>query len=583
MMGTEPLLERDPFALEKKSGTSTDSTTSSGGDYSSNKDPSPSSDSQSSADSKSSLNNKATSTNESQPTTPSIKTDPDNHIYLQDVGSCLKTCNAKALDPVQIQNLTNGDTTTNAQQDPTTFRVIIVGGGPNGLCLAHALHLADIDYVLLERGGEIINQDGASIALWPHSVRILDQLGLLDEARKHYFPVRTKHNHRADGSVRDVNDMFAKMEENHGHPWMLFHRAKLLELLWESLPGKETKVKVNKKVVSVASNRNGVVVTCADGTSESGSIVIGCDGVHSTVRQAIRKLRSEKKRAGSKLSLASLASSLSSNSDSGEDRPMKTYYYGLIGWIPLPDGLQPAACYEVRSEPKGKTFHILTGVDTAYFLVYVHLDKPTRERSRYTDEDAEKLAAELAGHKITSDITFGDLWQSRKWGKMLDFEEGILGSKWYHERVVLVGDAVHKLTPNVGLGLNSGWQGVAELTNRLRKLVATRGQEPDTQSVKKVFKEYQNSRKGMAKTTMLVSSTYTRVVANQSLWYRFCDWVTPAIGGDIAVLNNVASPIVKRSVTLDFVAEKRHKEGKVRWAHPQYVPAEDCDSEYRKT
>lgn len=476
-----------------------------------------------------------------------------------------------SLDLAQIQDFTVQLKATNAQQAPTPFRAIIVGGGPNGLCLAHALHLAGIDYTLLERGGEIVKQDGASLALWPHSVRILDQLGLLDEARKHYFPIKTKHNHRPDGSVRDVNDMFAKVEENHGHPWMLFHRAKLLELLWENLPDKEAKVKVNKKVTSVVSNSDGVVVACADGTFESGSIVIGCDGVHSTVRQTIHDLRVAKKRSGSKLSLVGLGSL---GGDSGEDKPMKTSYYGLIGWIPLHEGLQPGACYEVRSEPKGKTFHILTGENTAYFIVYIHLDKPTRERTRYTESDAEAVAAALAGHRITPEITFGDLWRSRRWGRLVDFQEGFL-HRWYHERVVLVGDAVHKVTPNSGLGLNAGWQGVAELTNRLRGLVMTEGQGPDTRSIKKVFREYQKSRSRTARATVLFSSLYTRVVANQSLLYRFCDRVTPAIGGDVALLNVLASPIVKRSVMFDFVAERAHREGRVRWVHPRRVAAEE--------
>ncbi|KUI61073.1 2-heptyl-3-hydroxy-4(1H)-quinolone synthase [Cytospora mali] len=561
MMGAKHVIRRVTSSSENDTESSSKSTTSSNSD----RDHNPSS------------SNKNRSHNETSPANIILMNGPppatstelgsDTHINVRSVSPCLETGSLQAKqasqsiqNPPQTQNQATQHTATNSQPASTQFRAIIVGGGPNGLCLAHALYLAGIDYVLLERGGEIINQGGASLALWPHSVRILDQLGLLDEARKHYFPIKTKHNHRPDGSVRDVNDMFAKVEVNHGHPWMLFHRVKLLELLWENLPEKETRVKINKKVESVVSNHDGVVVTCSDGTSESGSIVIGCDGVHSTIRQMMHDLRSQKKkRSGRKLSLGS---------SPNEDKSMKTYYYGLIGWIPLLDGLQPAACYEVRSEPKGKTFNILTGEDTAYFIVYVHLEKPTRERSRYTDEDAEKLAAALAESKITPEITFGDLWRSRRWGKMLDFQEGFV-DKWYHERIVLVGDAVHKMTPNAGLGLNAGWQGIAELTNRLRGLVAAEGQRPDTRCIKKVFKGYQDSRKGMAKKTMRFSSLYTRVVANQSLLYRFCDWVTPAVGGDVALLNTMASPIVKKGVTFDFVAERDHKEGRVRWVHPQ--------------
>lgn len=485
--------------------------------------------------------NKFKVTDEPRPTTPRTDLDSHTHVNPPDVEPSFGTNYPKADGAIQntqhsppTQDPTTQDTTAKRPKGLIHFRAVIVGGGPTGLCLAHALHLAGIDYVLLERGSEVVVQDGAGLALWPHSVRILDQLGLLDEARRHFFPIRTKHNHRPDGSVRDVNDMFARMEVKHGHPWMLFHRAKLLGLLWASLLEKETRVKVGKEVGRIVSYIDGMVVYCTDGTFEVGSIVIGCDGVHSFVRDAIHEMESQMRSSAGRLSLTGLARLARLGRDPGGERkkPTRASYHGLIGWIPLPDGLQQGACYEVRSEPRGRTFHILTGEDTAYCLVYVRLARPTRQRSRYTDEDAEGLAASLAGHRITPGLTFGDLWRARKWARMVDYEEGILGGRWYHERAVLVGDAVHKLTPNAGLGLNTGWQGVAELTNRLRRLVVGVGhRNPDTSSVEWVCRKYQKSHKAMARATVLVSSLYTRVVASQSPLYRFFDRVTPAIGG----------------------------------------------------
>lgn len=95
---------------------------------------------------------------------------------------------------------------------PGHFRAIIVGGGPAGLAMAHALALAGIDYVLLERRRAVVEPDGASIALWPHGVRILDQFGLLEEARRLYEPIRSKFNLRPDGSLRERNEMFKAIE-----------------------------------------------------------------------------------------------------------------------------------------------------------------------------------------------------------------------------------------------------------------------------------------------------------------------------------------------------------------------------------
>jgi hypothetical protein len=47
------------------------------------------------------------------------------------------------------------------KRDP--FRAIIVGGGPSGLALAHCLHAAKIDYVVLEKRKAIVEFSGAGL------------------------------------------------------------------------------------------------------------------------------------------------------------------------------------------------------------------------------------------------------------------------------------------------------------------------------------------------------------------------------------------------------------------------------------
>jgi 2-polyprenyl-6-methoxyphenol hydroxylase-like FAD-dependent oxidoreductase len=62
-----------------------------------------------------------------------------------------------------------------------SFKVIIAGGGPAGLVAAHALHLAGIDFVVLERRDSVIDASGASVVLSPPSMRILSQFGLREK------------------------------------------------------------------------------------------------------------------------------------------------------------------------------------------------------------------------------------------------------------------------------------------------------------------------------------------------------------------------------------------------------------------
>lgn len=61
------------------------------------------------------------------------------------------------------------------------FKVIIAGGGPTGLVAAHALYLAGIDFVVLERRDSVIDPSGASVVLSPPSMRILSQFGLREK------------------------------------------------------------------------------------------------------------------------------------------------------------------------------------------------------------------------------------------------------------------------------------------------------------------------------------------------------------------------------------------------------------------
>jgi 2-polyprenyl-6-methoxyphenol hydroxylase-like FAD-dependent oxidoreductase len=64
------------------------------------------------------------------------------------------------------------------------FKVIVVGGGPVGLTAAHALSQAGIEFIVLEHRSYIVVDVGASLVLWPQGLRVLAQLGLLEQLRR---------------------------------------------------------------------------------------------------------------------------------------------------------------------------------------------------------------------------------------------------------------------------------------------------------------------------------------------------------------------------------------------------------------
>lgn len=119
------------------------------------------------------------------------------------------------------------------------FKVIIVGGGPGGLGLAHCLSKAGIDYVILERNEEICNTDGASLALWPHNGRVLDQLGLLEGAQKIDAHIKYKENIRHDGSVLQQNNMIETVGQR-CVPCICLHSRWLDRQRWTCADGRWT-------------------------------------------------------------------------------------------------------------------------------------------------------------------------------------------------------------------------------------------------------------------------------------------------------------------------------------------------------
>ena len=97
----------------------------------------------------------------------------------QDRRDDVKTDEAYA-DPVFL-------TDTMAELGSSEFRAIIVGAGPVGLYLAHALSRANINYVLLEQYHSVFRYRGASLLLFPQMLRQLDQIGLYGKAEKDFI------------------------------------------------------------------------------------------------------------------------------------------------------------------------------------------------------------------------------------------------------------------------------------------------------------------------------------------------------------------------------------------------------------
>ncbi|KAL8976008.1 MAG: hypothetical protein Q9205_007905 [Flavoplaca limonia] len=418
------------------------------------------------------------------------------------------------------------------------FRAIIVGGGVAGLVASHTFSKAGIEHIVLERGSEAAPPTGASIAIYPHGARILQQLGILEQTKAIADPLEDGATNRwPDGSPVQWSDLWRYVRENHGTELMLLERRGYLEVLWQNLPDK-SKVLFNKKVANIVENDDGVEVFLSDGTSEKGDIVVGADGVHSTVREKMWE-RANRLEPG--------IIDVKEKKGFGPGEPQMKNELSVV--------------YN-----KGHSFLLGTQPRRCFYFVFQRVKEPwTRyNRPRYTQEDAEKMAADVADMSVSDTMVFGELWQKRWRGAVVDIEEGVL-NRWFYGRTVLVGDTAHKITPNMALGGNSGMESVVVLTNLLhRTLASTSPSKPSHDALTQAFQAYQDQRLPRMRHIMKFSRLITRTQAWDNWFLKMVSiWVLPYLPE--RKLANDLGEIIRKAPMLDFVPLGDWDEGLMEW------------------
>jgi FAD dependent monooxygenase len=81
------------------------------------------------------------------------------------------------------------------------FRVIVIGAGIVGLSISHALQLANIDHVVLEKHDRIVSVRGAALIIWPPVARIFDQFGIHEKISKITTPITKECKRWPDGRL----------------------------------------------------------------------------------------------------------------------------------------------------------------------------------------------------------------------------------------------------------------------------------------------------------------------------------------------------------------------------------------------
>ena len=166
------------------------------------------------------------------------------------------------------------------------MRVIVAGGGIGGLTTAIALRHQGIDALVLEQS-QVLAEIGAGIQIAANAAIVLRELGL--ESKMQAVGVKPQSYDYRDlrsGKMLYQAPLGDEAASRYGAPMYNIHRADLVQMLFDAVPSEAKRL--GARCVAVSQDKNGVEVRLQTGETLCADALVGCDGIHSVVRQHLR-------------------------------------------------------------------------------------------------------------------------------------------------------------------------------------------------------------------------------------------------------------------------------------------------------
>lgn len=190
-------------------------------------------------------------------------------------------------------------------------------------------------------------------------------------------------------------------------PPLTFHRSRLIRCLFDGLPQQaKSKILTAKHITNIEDLDAGVLVSCSDGTSFDGSILIGADGAHSVTRRIMHRMTT------------------SNFPDLAWDH-VATYRseYTCL-WFTCPQSAEAGQYIETESSDRSAI--IITGQDRQWIILFKRHDSQPVNNHRYPPYELVQFAASFAELPATLDQSVGDVFARRITAGMTDLDEGII-------------------------------------------------------------------------------------------------------------------------------------------------------------
>ncbi len=325
------------------------------------------------------------------------------------------------------------------------MRAMIVGAGIGGLTVAIALRRVGVETAVFERAGELA-EVGAGILLAANAVRALGELDLSDE-------IRQLGTSASAGLIRSWNgETLAEvpareLEKSSGVPSIAVHRADLQSFLLNEAG--EKNVVLGAECSSFEQDDAGVTAIFADGTEERGELLIGADGLHSTVRARLF----------------------------GREKPR---YAGYTAWRAVVEPDRELLPWGTGFETWGRgarfgCAHI--GGGRVYW--FATRNAPEGEKDGPVGSPSGPKAALTTlfdgWHHPVPDL----IAETEEWAIRRDdlYDRAPLSGSWGEGCITLLGDAAHPATPNLGQGACQAIEDAVELARCFGRVVQTNAKD----------------------------------------------------------------------------------------------------------
>ncbi|KAF9357706.1 hypothetical protein BGX34_009263 [Mortierella sp. NVP85] len=386
--------------------------------------------------------------------------------------------------------------------------VLIVGAGLGGLSLGLLLERAGIPYTIFERA-KSIKPLGSALSLGANVIPFFKQIGIYDEFIQQAtvrYTTEVYHENRELDFMFDSSPAVAMG----GHDGFIISRPAIYNILLNRIP--PNKVLLSKRVLQARQDEKEVSILCADNSIYYGHIIVGADGAYSGVRQSMYK-----------------AMMAQNNLPKSDQESLPYSCTCLVGQTrPLdPEEFQelkkPETSFHCVLGSQGRPYTwvtITTKSNTICWMVVHHLDKISSKSndSFRSSEWGHEAAGSMSNAVRDFPITSGGAEASRTIGTLIDRTDEKLISKvtleekvfetWFDQRIVLLGDACHKMNPAGGQGAVNALQDAITLANWLNVLRSN-----NVKDISRVFQEYKDERYPHAVAAFESSRLFSKVIA----------------------------------------------------------------------